>query len=90
VSCDLSEAWFSGTFAEKTDFSDSILFSTIFRSAWLKGSSFYRANAFFAQFSDNDGLTEQQLKEASNWKHASYHHSLSAAVVPHSRAKKSA
>jgi len=75
VGCDLSEAWFSGTYAEKADFQDSVLFSTIFRSAWLTGSSFYRANVFFAQFSENRGLTEQQLKEASNWQHASsqYH-----------------
>jgi hypothetical protein len=72
--CDLSEAWFSGTYAERADFQDSVLFSTIFRSAWLTGCSFYRANAFFAQFSENRGLTEQQLKEANNWQHASYHH----------------
>ncbi len=73
VGCDLSEAWFTGTYAEKADFQDSILFSTIFRSAWLTDCSFYRANAFFAQFSENLGLTEKQLKEANNWQHASYH-----------------
>jgi len=76
--CDLSEAWFTGTYAEKADFRDSILFSTIFRAAWLTGCSFYRANAFFAQFSENRGFTEQQLKEANNWQHASYHRPLSA------------
>lgn len=78
VGCDLSEAWFTGTYAEKADFQDSILFSTIFRSAWLMGCSFYRANAFFAQFSENRGLTERQLKEANNWQHASYHQQLSS------------
>ncbi len=72
VGCDLSEAWFTGTYAEKADFQEAVLFSTIFRSAWLTGCSFYRANAFFAQFSDNRGLTEQQLKEATNWQHASF------------------
>jgi hypothetical protein len=72
VGCDLSEAWFTGSYAEKADFQDSVLFSTIFRSAWLTDCSFYRANAFFAQFSENRGFTEQQLKEASNWQHASY------------------
>jgi uncharacterized protein YjbI with pentapeptide repeats len=72
VGCDLSEAWFSGTYAEKADFQDAVLFSTIFRSAWLTGCSFYRANAFFAQFSENRGFTEKQLREASNWQHASY------------------